>query len=369
LAKTMMFVGGVTRALGYAKGANAKGIAAFEFDESDGSAWPLQTIEGVENPTFLSLDPSGPFLNATCEIAAWNEGLVITYAVERSSGALTYCNMQPSRGSYAVHSAADRTGRLLFAVNYGAGPATQRPNRSIVVYDRRPGGEIGAPIFEATHEGDGPIAARQERPHAHNVRVSPGNRFAVVADLGIDALMIYRFDAAAGTVAPHGRFAMPPGSGPRHLAFHPYRPIAYVVNELNSTLSTLSFDEDAGRFEALALARTIPSGETRGNLCSEVRASSGGRHVYVANRGCDSIACFAVDSRTGVAELIDAVPCGGETPRHFALDPSGNFLAVANQDSDRINMFRVDPVSGALSDIGKPVVVGTPTSIVFARLG
>jgi 6-phosphogluconolactonase len=365
----MMFVGGVTRALGYAKGADAKGIAAFEFDESDGSAKPVQLVEGVENPTFLSLDPSGPFLNATCEIDGWNEGVVVTYAVDPASGALAYLNMQASRGSNAVHSAADRTGRLLFAVNYGVGPATQRPNRSIVVYPRRTGGEIGAPIFEATHEGCGPIASRQERPHAHSVHVSAKNRFAVAVDLGIDALMIYRFDAAAGTVEPHGRFAMPPGSGPRHLAFHPHRPIAYVVNELNSTLSTLSFIEDAGRFEALAHERTIPSGETRQNLCSEVRVSSDGGHVYAANRGCDTIARFAVDPHSGVAALVDTVPCGGETPRHFALDPSGAFLAVANQDSDRISIFRVDSVSGALSDVGKPIAVGTPTSIVFARVG
>ncbi len=369
MAKTMMFVGGVTRALGYAKGANAKGVSAFDFDENDGSFKPVQVVEGVENPTFLSFDPTGSFLNATCEIEGWNEGLVVTYAVERGSGALAYLNMQPSRGSCAVHSAGDHTGRLLFAVNYGVGPTTRRPNRSIIVYPRRAGGEIGAPIFEATHDGTGPIAARQERPHAHSVHIDASNRFAVAADLGIDALMIYRFDAATGKVEPHGRFAMPPGSGPRHLAFHPHRPIAYVVNELNSTLSTLSFDEGAGRFEALAHVRTIPSGESRRNLCSEVRVSMDGGHVYVANRGCDTIARFAVAPQTGVAEFIDAVPCGGVTPRHFALDPSGAFLAVANQDSDCITVFRVDRVSGALSDIGKPVALGTPTSIAFARLG
>ena len=363
-----MVVGGVTRALGYAKGANSKGITAFEFDEGDGSAKVAQVVGGVENPTFLSLDPSGPFLNVTCEIDGWNEGVVVTYAIERTGGALTYLNLQSSRGSYAVHSAADHSGRLLFAVNYGAGPTTQRPNRSLVVYPRRAGGEIGAPLFEATHEGTGPVAARQERPHAHSVHVSANNRFAVAVDLGIDALMVYRFDAAAATVEAHGRFAMPPGSGPRHLAFHPRLPIAYVVNELNSTLSTLSFDESAGRFAALAHARTIPAAETRTNHCSEVRVSADGGHVYAANRGCDTIARFAVDPRSGVAALVDAAACGGETPRHFALDPSGAFLAVANQDSDQITIFRVDPVSGALTALGKPIAVGTPTSIVFARL-
>ena len=210
-----MFVGGVTRALGYAKGANAKGVTVFAFNEGSGVAELTQVVDGIENPTFLSLDPSGPFLNATCEIDGWNEGVVVTYAIERAGGALTYVNMQPSRGSYAVHSATDHTGRLLFAVNYGVGAATRRPNRSLVVYPRRPDGELGAPIFEATHEGTGPVAARQERPHAHSVNVSKNNRFAVAVDLGIDALMIYRFDAAAGAVEAHGRCLLYTSPSPR----------------------------------------------------------------------------------------------------------------------------------------------------------
>ena len=363
-----MFVGGVTRALGYAKGANAPGVTVFAFDERSGVATRTQVVAGLENPTFLSLDPSGPYINATCEIDGWNEGVVVTYGVD-PLGALKYLNMQPSRGSYAVHSAADRTGRLLFAVNYGVGPTTQRPNRSLVAYPRRTDGEIGAPIFEATHEGTGPVAARQERPHAHSVHIDPSNRFAFAIDLGIDALMIYRVDPAAGTVEAHERFALPAGSGPRHMAFHPHRPIAYVVNELNSTLSTLSFDAHAGRFAALAHTRAIPASERRTNYCSEVAVSADGASVYVANRGSDTIARFAVDPQTGVAMLREAVPCGGATPRHFALDPSGAFLAVANQDSDQITLFRVDPSSGALTRTGEPIAVGTPTVIVFARIG
>lgn len=367
LARTMMYVGGCNRRLPYAKGANAKGIAAFVFDERTGATTPAGIVEGIDNPTFLSVDPHGPYLSATSEVLGGNEGDVTTYAIDASSGALTYLNKQPSRGALAVHSCADRSGQFLFAVNYGVGAMTQRPNMSFVAYPRRDNGELGFPCFEAAHAGFGPNSARQERPHAHSVRVSPDNRFVIVADLGVDALVVYRFDATSGAIALYGAFLLAAGSGPRHFAFHPNRPFAYVVNELNSTLASLSYDSESGCFALLATASTLPDETPVSNLTSEIAIAPNGRHIYVANRGDDSIALLDVDDASGIAALVDTFACGGEIPRHIALDPSGSFLAVANQDSDRVSMFRVDPRSGALTKSGD-VDTGTPTTIAFLRL-
>jgi 6-phosphogluconolactonase len=363
-----MFVGGCNRPLPYFATANAGGIATFRFDEDSGAATPVGLTEGIDNPTFLAVDPSGETLNATSEVLGWHEGVVTAYAIDRATGALTYINKQPTRGSIAAQLSFDRTGRFLLAANYGVGPVTHRPNRSVVVIPRRPDGELLAPVAEATHEGAGPDPARQDRPHAHSVLASPDNRFLVVADLGIDQLVVYKFDADTGAFARHAGFALPAGSGPRHFVWHPDRPFAYVVCELGSAVASLGFDPEAGRFELLGVVKTAPESALQGNHCSEIRISASGRHLYVGNRGHDSIARLAVDAGSGVAELVDTTPSGGKTPRHFAFDPSGKFLAVANQDSDLISLFSVGTSDGALKPLPQQVITGTPTAIAFARM-
>jgi 6-phosphogluconolactonase len=369
MSRTLMFVGCCNRALPYFATANGKGIAAFHFDEQSGEATPAGVTFGVENPTFLAVDPSEATLNATSEVLDWNEGVVTSYAIDRQSGALTYLNKQPTRGSIAAQASFDRSGRYLLAVNYGFGPTTQRPNRSLVVYPRRPDGELLAPVAEATHEGRGPDAARQDRPHAHSVRATPDNRFLVVADLGIDRLVVYRFDQDTGAIERHSETVLPPGSGPRHFDFHPTMPRAYVVNELSSTVASLAFDVAAGRLEVLDVARTLPDEARSINHCSEIRIAGDGRRLYVANRGDDSLSRFEVDAKTGVASLIDATPSGGKCPRHFAFDPSGKFLVVANQDSDCVSVFSMDRAGGALTLLPHSIPTGTPTAIAFAKIG
>ncbi len=291
----------------------------------------------------------------------WNEGTVTAYAIDAASGGFEYLNKQPTRGSIAAQMSFDRTGKYLLLVNYGVGPMTQKPNRSLVVFPLAADGAIGAPVAEATHSGRGPDAARQERPHAHCVLASPDNKSLVVSDLGLDQLILYGFD---GSATRRSELNLPPGSGPRHFVFHPRLACAYVANELNSTVATVDWRDPP---TLRAVAATVPAGSGADNHCSEIKLSPDGRWLYVGNRGHDSLALFAVAETTGDLTPIGPIPSGGKTPRHFAFDPSGAFLAVANQDSDAVTIFAVDPRTGRLSPSSEPIRTGTPTCVAFVR--
>ena len=363
MSKSWMFVGCCNRALPYFATANGEGIAAFAFDEASGSAIPAGVTAGIDNPTFLTVSPDGRTLYATSEVLGWNEGTVTAYAIDSATGALEYLNKQPTRGSIAAQVSFDGAGKFLLVVNYGAGPVTQRPNRSLVVYPLSPDGSIGAPVAEVAHEGRGLDPTRQERPHAHCVLAAPDNNHLVVSDLGLDQLVVYRFD---GRLAEHVRIALPPGSGPRHFAFHPHLSCIYVANELNSSVATIDFDLEKSRLTVRAVVATVPASASAGNHCSEIKVSPDGRWLYVANRGHDSLALFSIAASTGDLTPMGNISTNGKTPRHFSFDPSGAFLAVANQDSDAIAIFAANGETGALDDRLPPLKVGTPTCVAFA---
>jgi 6-phosphogluconolactonase len=363
MPKTLMYVGCCNRALPYFATANGEGIAAFAFDEKTGQTSPLGVTPGIDNPTFIAISPDGRTLYATSEVLGWNEGAVTAYAIDQTSGQLEYLNKQPTRGSIAAQISFDLTGRYLLLVNYGAGPVTQKPNRSVVVFPLLSDGSVGAPIAEATHSGPGHDPVRQDRPHAHCVLATPDNKYVIASDLGLDQLISYRFD---GNIAQQAQLTLPPGSGPRHFVFHPLWPRAYVANELNSTVASLDFDAAKGQLAIRSIAATVPNSAIAGNHCSEIKLSPDGRYLYVGNRGHDSLSRFSI-GETGDARLIGNTPSGGKTPRHFAFDPSGSFLAVANQDSDAIAIFAVDRESGDLSMLAAAARTGTPTSVAFVR--
>jgi 6-phosphogluconolactonase len=363
MSKSWMFVGGCNRALPYFARANGEGIAAFAFD--GGRAVPAGVTDGIDNPTFIAISPDGRTLYATSEVLGWNEGTITAYAIDPASGALEYLNKQPTRGSITAQASFDRSGKFLLVVNYGVGPVAQKPNRSLVVFPLSADGSIGAPVAEVTHAGRGTDPARQERPHAHCVLAAPDNHHLVVSDLGLDQLVVYQFD---GGLSEHARVALPPGSGPRHFAFHPHMPCIYVANELNSSVATIDFDLGKSRFAVRAVAATVPASSAAGNHCSEIKVSPDGRWLYVANRGHDSLALFSIDASTGDLTPEGNIPAKGKTPRHFAFDPSGAFLAVANQDSDAVSIFAVNKHTGALDEHPPPVKVGTPTSVAFTPI-
>ena len=363
MAKALFFVGTCNRPLPYFATANGTGIAAFRLDVDTGVVEALGVTEGIDNPTFLSVAPDGKSLCATSEVLGWNEGLITAYAIDPSSGKLDYLSKQPTRGDIAAHLSYDGTGRFAASVNYTVLPTSARPNRSVVIYPRADDGALGPAIAEVTHEGSGKDAARQERSHAHCVRWTPDNRFVIVADLGIDKLVVYRFNAADGSLAAHAEIALPPGTGPRHFAFHPSGQWLYSVNELRSSVASFAFDAAAGALALLAIHATVPDSALGHNHCSAIKVAPDGRHLVVGNRGHDSIGQFFIDQDTGIAALTGTTPCGGKTPRDLAFDPSGAILAVANQDSDTLAFFRY--AGGALVPVGQPLVTGTPTAIAF----
>ena len=364
MSSALFFVGCCNRPLGYVAKPAGKGISAFRLDLGSGRVDPLGVTEGIDNPTFVAVAPDGISLAAVSEVGGWNEGDITAYGIDYDSGALTYLSKQPTLGDGTAHNAYDTTGRFAGIANYSGLPAAARPNQSIAVYPCERDGTLRPSVAAMRHRGTGPNAARQERPHAHCIRWTPDNRFVVVADLGIDRLVIYQFDAESGALAPHGELLMPPGSGPRHFLFHPTLPFAYCVNELTSELASLSFDAAAGRFALLSVEPTT-SQNVPNNSGSAIALAAGGKHLYVGNRGDDSIAGFAIDQRSGRASLMGTTPCGGRVPRDFAFDPTGSVLVVANQESDVLTLFRYVAESGDLEPLGQPVPSGSPTAIAF----
>lgn len=364
MSTALFFVGCCNRKLGYVANPAGKGISAFRLDLDTGALEPLGITEGIDNPTFVEVAPDGLSLSAVSEVAGWNEGDIIAYGINFETGSLTYLSKQPTRGDGAAHNSHDGSGRFAAIANYSGLPADARPNQSIAVYPRDTDGTLRPPVAEMRHHGTGPNADRQERPHAHCIRWTPDNRFVVVADLGIDKLVVYSFDAATGALTPHGETNMPPGSGPRHFRFHPTLPFAYCVNELTSELTSLAFDAKAGTLNILAVEPTTPR-PVAGNSGSAIDIARDGRHLYVGNRGDDSIAGFAIDQATGIAQRIGTTPCGGRVPRDFAFDPTGSVLVVANQETDALTLFRYAPETGNLVSFAAPVATGSPTVIAF----
>jgi 6-phosphogluconolactonase len=343
-------------------GEHSEGILAFRFDEETGALAPAGLAAATRNPSFLALHPNGRWVYAVNEVSdvdAQRGGSVTAFALDASSGRLRELNRQPSRGGSPCHLSVDRTGRALLVANYSGGNVTLLPIRE--------DGSLGEPAAVMQHEGRSVHPERQKQPHAHWVKPDPGNRFAIASDLGIDQLLVYRLDPAAPSLQPHDppSVRVPPGSGPRHVAFHPGGRWLYAINELQSTVTMFAWDGQAGTLEARQTLPTLPDGAPASSSTAEIAVHPSGRFVYGSNRGHDSIAVFAVDPERGTLVTVGHEPTRGRKPRHFAVDPSGRWLIAANQDSHTLAVFRIDPETGALAPHGEPVAAGAPVCVLF----
>jgi len=330
---------------------------------ADGSLAAEGEPTPAANPSFLALHPGGRFLYAVDETgtaAAAPGGAVAAFAIEPESGALAPLNLQPSGGASPCHLSFDSAGRYLFVSNYWGG--------SIAVFPIGPDGALGPASAFVQHGGGATAAGRDSGPHAHSIRVDAADRFAIVADLGRDELLVYRFDRAKGTLACHepASAALAPGAGPRHFVFHPDQRHGYVVNELDSTVTMLAYDAGNGRLTAIQTVSTLPAGFAGDNAAAEVAISPDGRLLYASNRGHDSLAIFAIADDTRRLGAVSHQPTFGRTPRHFAIDPTGAYLVAANQDSDSVIVFSIDRASGRLTPVGRPLHVRRPFCVVFA---
>jgi len=346
----------------YTSKTDSKGIYSFHFDVATGRLTAMVLAATTPDPSFLTVAGNEKYFYAVNELSEFDEkksGAVTSYSLDRKSGKLTQMNQVPSGGADPCYISFDQNGKYLLVANYTGG--------SVSVFPVASDGRIGAASAFVQHTGSGPNKERQEGPHAHYIAASADNRFVFVVDLGLDEVLVYRFDPAEGSLTPNDPpFAkLAPGAGPRHLAFHPNGKFAYVLNEVNSTVTAFTYDSKNGSFSTLQTLSTIPKDFTAHNDTAEIVVHPSGKFLYASNRGRDSIAEFAIDPAKGTLTLAGDFSTQGKTPRNFALDPTGKFLLVANQESNNIVVFRIDQSTGALTATGQVAQVPAPVDIVF----
>jgi 6-phosphogluconolactonase len=363
-APLLVYVGTYTEPIRFGTGTvlqgKGKGIHLLSLDPESGALTLLGVAAVAANPSYLAFDTSQHFLYAVNELKTYQgqpTGTISAFAVDATTGSLTLLNQLPTHGIDPCHVTVDPQRRHAFVANFMSG--------SVCVLPIRDDGSLEAASDFIQHLGQGIDPQRQSGPHAHSVTLDPAGAVAFVPDLGLDKVLIYRFDAAGGMLEPNATpwLKQRPGSGPRHLVLHPNGRFAYLVNELNATVAALLYDPATGALQHMQTVPTLPGDFAGTNICADIQVHPSGRFVYASNRGHDSVAAFAIDPATGHLTPSSHTPSGGRTPRNFCLDPAGRLLLAANQDSDRIVVFRVDAQTGALQPTGYAASVPTPVCV------
>ena len=325
--------------------AGGRGVIAAAVDQDTGALTVLGATDAVPDPSYLAIGPAsdtgGRVLYAVSETP---EGAAAALAVDGDGVPRLIGGPRPVDGSGPTHLA--HTAGHLVTANYGSGSVTVLPVRA--------DGTLGAPTAVMRHEGSGPDTGRQAGPHAHQVLPDPSGTWVLSVDLGTDSVRVCALDPRTGALRPHSETVLSPGSGPRHLAFHPAGSHAYVLNELELTLTVCRWDAAAGRLEPLGGTPVLPEGaeETERTYPSEVVVSHDGRFLWTANRGHDSISVLTLDETGERPVLAAAVGCGGRWPRDLTLDPTGQWLYVANERSGNVSWFAVDAETGVPAHAG-----------------
>jgi 6-phosphogluconolactonase len=343
-------------------GGKSKGIYRCAFDAATGKLGEPELAAETLNPSFLALDPARHRLYAAGELDKFDgktSGCVTAFALDPASGALKQLNQKPSGGAAACHLVVDRRGKHVLVANYSGG------NAAVLAIEDD--GRVGEQTAFVQHKGKGDDPSRQEGPHAHSINLDAANHFAFVADLGLDRVFIYRYDADKGTLTAND----PPSvkiaskSGPRHFAFHPSGRYAYVINEMANTVTAMKYDAEKGTLTPIQTVPTLPAGYKKPSWTAEVQVHPSGQFLYGSNRGHDSITVFSLDEKTGELTATGLQADSIKTPRNFAIDPTGKYMLVANQDRDSILVFRIDAKTGALQATGEKVEVGKPVCVKF----
>ncbi|WP_210521351.1 lactonase family protein [Hymenobacter terricola] len=330
-------------------------IFLYRVSPTTGTLTRVSAQRGGPSPTYMTLAPNHCFLYAVNETQTFRgavSGGVSAFAVDPHTGDLKLLDQQPSNGASPCYISLDHTSKAALVANYVTGNVSLLP----IAAD----GQLGAPTTDQ-HTGSGPHK-NQTGPHAHCLLPDPANKFAFAVNLGTDRVYAYRLDPAKGqlTRLPEPAFTAKPGAGPRHLVFHPNGKLAYLVNELNSTVTALAYNAATGQFRELQTVSALPASYTGENSCADIHVAPSGLFLYASNRGHNSIAVFAIDTANGTLVPIQDVDTQGKTPRNFTLDPSGRLLLVANQNSNNVVTFRVDPQSGQLAPTGQTAEVPSP---------
>jgi 6-phosphogluconolactonase len=367
MAKEMLvYIGTYTEPIRFGTGkileGKGEGIYVYRLDLSSGGMELVAKAIGITNPSYLAFDSTQRFLYAVNELKTYEDrptGTVSAFAVDPGTGRLEFLNKRLTHGTDPCHVLVDKKGRYVFVSNFMSG--------SLCVLPVLDDGSLGEASDFIQHQGSGIDPIRQKGPHAHSLTLDGANRFAFVPDLGLDKLMVYRFDSKRGMLEPNKVpwIKMKPGAGPRHVALHPGGRFGFLINELDSTLAALSYDGRKGTFKELQIVSTLPEGFQGESTCAEVQVSPSGAFVYGSNRGHNSIVIYRINQRTGKLTYVGHELTRGKTPRSFGIDPTGRFLLVANQDTDTVVTFRIEPRTGKLLATGHMTQVPTPVCIKF----
>lgn len=362
----LVFVGTYTEPIRFGTGkiliGQGKGIYVYKLDVSSGALEQSGLFGGVPNPSYLAFDPSRRFLYAVNELKEFEgapTGAISAFSVDASSGNPSFLNRKPSHGTDPCHLTVHPSGRYVLVANFMSG--------SVCVLPIGEDGALGDATDVIQHQGSSIDPVRQSGPHAHAVTLDNSGRYAFIPDLGLDKLMVYTFDVSRGKLEPHQTpwVETAAGAGPRQLVMHPQGPYAYLINELNSTMTAFRFDQDSGALREIQTLSTLPENFEGASTCAEVQISPSGRFLYGSNRGHDTIVIYAIDQRDGTLTCIGHESTQGKTPRNFVVDPAGEFLIAANQDTNNMVIFRLDPTSGKLIATGYEVDVPTPVCVKF----
>ncbi|MCK8487638.1 lactonase family protein [Paenibacillus sp. MBLB2552] len=347
--RLLLFVGS------YAE-ANDPGVYVYEMDSANGEIRLLDQAAGMKNPTFLGVDAEHRKVYAISETSMEGEriGEVIAFDVDTESK-LRELNREVTIRPSSSHIQLDRSSRFAVVSGYHGG--------NVGLVQLQADGSVGRLVDERQHEGQGADPVRQDRPHPHSVTFSPDNRFALVADLGLDRIVVYSFEPEVGRLVYHSEVSTPPGAGPRHLVFHPNGEWLYSINEVNSSISHFNYDAATGELTLQDTVPTLPTEYTGENTTAEVAISADGHHLYGSNRGHDSLVHFTIDPVGGRLTLVEHVSSEGGHPRHFALTPDGLFLIAANRDNSALAVFSVEPESGRMTFTGRTVSVSKPVCV------
>ncbi len=355
----------------YTNSEKSKGIYVSRLDLATGRLTDPVLAAETTSPSFLAIHPTGRYVYAANEVRTFEgqqTGAVSAFAIDRPSGMLKALNQQSSGGAGPAHLVTDVSGKVVLVANYGGG--------SFAVLPVNADGSLQSPASVVRYEGSSVNPKRQTKPYAHSVNVDRGNRFAYVADLGSDKIHIHALDPATGTLAPASptsastsSVSVAPGSGPRHFAFHPSRPYAYLINEMLLTVTAFTHDPESGALTEVQTITTLPPGQAAqdGYSTAEVQVHPSGRFLYGSNRGHDSITVFAIDEGTGRLTFVENESTQGNFPRGFGIDPTGQFLLAGNQRSDTVVVFRIDQTTGHLTATGQTLSIGAPVCVKFVR--
>jgi len=345
-------------------GKSSKGIYASRLDAATGKLTPPELVAEITSPSFLAVSPNEKFLYAANEVPKFegkDAGAVTAFAIDRATGKLTALNQKSSGGAGPCHLVLDATGKSVLVANYSGG--------SVQALPVKPDGSLDNGGTFIQHQGSSVDKSRQSSPHGHSIVTDPANRFALACDLGLDRVLIYKLDPAKAGLSPNDPpfGTVPPGSGPRHIAFRPDGKFAYVINEMSCTVTTFAFDGKRGALQAIETISSLPKDQTVQSSFStaEIEVHPSGKFVYGSNRGHDTLAVFAIDSKSGKLTPVEHVSTKGKTPRSFGIDPTGRWLLAANQSSDNVVAFAIATKTGKLQPTGQELQVGAPVCVKF----